>query len=346
MNDLFVIKPNNRLYKKALRREISVWKNKKPENFIDAEFHEYSFDYLDSKYHFRKNSDWIDFISKFGPFENAVVLGGGETSLENYLLNKNIVKKIKNIDIINEKGFKKDQNSFQDLNFIRFTGDQFDLIIAKSILHHIVNLEHLILQVNKALTKDGIFLVFEYVGENKQQWDPYKITIINNQLHINEIIPGYVFDKLKHNYFNNWPFESIRSQEIPEILGKVFVNVLQETWGGLRWPIVYHIKQICYKKKITLDEVQKKILYEKTNDLEKKYIDDKQLLPSYLFGVYKKNHANIQLDIPVWDKTKISKELKLNGPIKVRFKTMLLLYNENKFIKFLIAVKSKIKRIL
>ena len=346
MKSLWVIKQNNLLYKCALKREIGIWKNSRQTNFLDNKFHKVEFMYDNNTYHIENNKDWIDFISNFGPFKNVLVLGGNNTTLEKYLIEKKIADNIENIDIIYDNN--SNMNKFADLNFIDLPSNRYDLVIAKSILHHIVNLEHLLYQVNKTLLTNGLFLVFEYVGENKQQWDSTKIELINKQFMASDIIPNYQFDKLKENYFNNWPFESIRSQEITEILPKVFTDkVIEIKWGGLNWPIDYHIRQFCINNHISLTEAQIQILKHRANKIDKYYHQNQsiKIQPSYLFGIYNKSTDNKAIHVIRWDKTKIKKEFQLNGPLKVRIRSLLTTYNDTFIVKGLVTVKKISKNI-
>jgi SAM-dependent methyltransferase len=282
----------------------------------------------------------------FGSFKNALILGGNNTNFEEYLITNKIVSKIENLDIIFKKDSSNQLNKFNDLNFIDLPDNKYDIIIAKSILHHIINLEHLLLQVNKSLTEKGILVVFEYIGENKQQWDQNKINLINSEFDCEDILPGYKFDRLVHNYYNNWPFESIRSQEIVKILNEVFnEKIVEVEWGKLNWPIDYHISQYCFYNNISLDIEKKELLGNRANLLDTLHKHNKSVKSSYLFGIYKKTLYPQSLEIIKWDKTKVKKELELRGPIKVRITSLMATHSNNIIIKILLVIKKILRRI-
>jgi hypothetical protein len=81
MQDLFVIN-NNRIYKKALKREIRCWrvdlsKNKYRKN-IGAP---YKFSFQNSQYSLRNNLSWLEPIKKLGPANKVLMLGGAQHNL-------------------------------------------------------------------------------------------------------------------------------------------------------------------------------------------------------------------------------------------------------------------------
>jgi SAM-dependent methyltransferase len=341
----FVIESNHNLYRRALKREMGIWKNSNSDqNFLEEEFHKTEFSYLNNSHVFKCNKDWLDFLTLFGPFPKALVLGGNETGLEEYLLKNDIVENIENLDIIH-KGINS-INQFADLNFVELKESTYDLVIAKSILHHIVNLEHLIIQVNRSLKENGLFIVFEYIGENKQQWDQNKIDVVNSEFSCEDILPGYKFNRLAHNYYNDWPFESIRSQEIVKVLHSVFNNnIVKIEWGKLNWPLDYHISQYCHKNQISLDSREKEILKNRANLLDDLHKDDKSIISSYLFGIYKKCLVPYNLEIKKWQKSKIRKEFLLRGPISYRIKSLLSTYRNTKIVRTLMNLNKLLKKI-
>jgi len=103
-------------------------------------------------------------------------------------------------------------------------------------MHHIVNLEHVALQANKALTPHGVLFLQDFVAESRLQFCETK----------KRVFEAIVFAtgprrRLPHAFkwpdLANWgysPFEAVRSGEILE----VFRNYLDETELGLVGAIV------------------------------------------------------------------------------------------------------------
>ncbi|MBW7957113.1 MAG: class I SAM-dependent methyltransferase [Deltaproteobacteria bacterium] len=59
-----------------------------------------------------------------------------------------------------------------DLNYISLPEGGFDFVFSQASLHHIMNLEHLFEQINRALTDDGEFYIADIIGKNRViLWD-------------------------------------------------------------------------------------------------------------------------------------------------------------------------------
>lgn len=297
------------LYKRALKREINVWRTNNVEADLDAlDFLPYKFIFNAKEIEITKNCDWLDFIGLLGNFDRGLILGGGNSNFENYLLNKGTVKTFENIDIVfKDRIPSKKFNLFADLNFINLKENTYDIIIAKSILHHIINLEHLLCQVNKSLKQGGVFVVLDYIGENKQQWKKEKIIFINN------ILEKYNLKISSGAYDNSVPFESIRSEEISGIIDQIFSGhkIIEQKWDYIYSSMkvgLYH-----YHLRNNLDQ-NKTFLVNAENTIINSEKDAKKmnLFPTILFGIYKKNKTNVSIDVKKWDKNKIQKELELN----------------------------------
>lgn len=305
---MLVINRNNKLYKRALIRESKVWEKASTKmNFESIEFLPHKFIFLNKTIEIGSNSDWLDIISLVGYFEKGLILGGGNADFENYLIKKGTVLSFENMDIIfNRKDYINNTQVYADLNFVELKENYYDIIVAKSILHHIINLEHLLLQVNKSLKRDGIFVVVEYIGENKQQWRDNKIDFINKIL--------MKFDlRISRGLFDNFvPFESIRSEEIPEIIDKIFgrTKILEQ-----KWDYIYS----CSKLGLSYNQIRN-LNVPKDNfnkEVEETIVDfeseakERGLIPTMLFGLYKKTLTQ-SIEIKEWDKPKIKKEFELN----------------------------------
>ena len=157
--------------------------------------------------------------------DNALSLGSGSGQIEKAFVERGFVKKFDTIDITHDNHL----NGVNDLNFIHLPSNKYDFILCKSILHHIINLEHLFFQVNKALTNDGILVVKEFCGESKSQWSNKKIKILNRKIK-NKFGQKYPFLKIaKSPMWNSCPFEGIRSSEIHPIIKEYFGNKVYKT---------------------------------------------------------------------------------------------------------------------
>jgi len=74
-----------------------------------------------------------------------------------------------------------------DLNVFELERDSFDVVFASGALHHIHELERLLLQVRDCLSTNGFLIASEYVGPNQLQWTDSQVRAINDIL---ELLPS------------------------------------------------------------------------------------------------------------------------------------------------------------
>jgi SAM-dependent methyltransferase len=129
-----------------------------------------------------------------------------------------------------------------DLNTVQLDDDAYDVVIAVQVLHHVDALEHLLDEVVASLRPDGLFVVNEYVGPARFQWLDKTQTIMNRIL---ELLPeeykvnprnGFIKDRIERAPAEEIarvdPSESIRSDEIPELLRSRFDVRYHADFGG------------------------------------------------------------------------------------------------------------------
>jgi SAM-dependent methyltransferase len=129
-----------------------------------------------------------------------------------------------------------------DLNALELPRDTYDLGIVVQALHHIEELEHLLDQVMAALRPGSLFLVNEYVGPARFQWLDKTQELMNRLL---EVLPheykvnprnGFVKDHIERTPAEEIarvdPSESVRSDEIVELLRSRFEVVYHADYGG------------------------------------------------------------------------------------------------------------------
>jgi len=69
-----------------------------------------------------------------------------------------------------------------DLDFARLPAERYDVIWSSGCLHHLINLEHLMNQVSRALRPGGLFTFHDYVGENRFHFEPRRLARANAAL--------------------------------------------------------------------------------------------------------------------------------------------------------------------
>jgi SAM-dependent methyltransferase len=129
-----------------------------------------------------------------------------------------------------------------DLNSVALDPGVYDVIIAAQVLHHVNELEHLLGQVASSLRPGGLFVVNEYVGPARFQLLDKTLELMNRML---DLLPR----ELKVNPADDAvrppieraapeeiarfdPSESIRSDEIVELLESRFDVVYRADFGG------------------------------------------------------------------------------------------------------------------
>jgi SAM-dependent methyltransferase len=129
-----------------------------------------------------------------------------------------------------------------DLNNVELERANYDVAIAAQVLHHVDALEHLLDGVAAALRPGGLFVVNEYVGPARFQWLDKTQDLMNRIL---ELLPedykvsqrsGLVKERIDRappeEIARVDPSESIRSDEIPELLRSRFEVLYHADFGG------------------------------------------------------------------------------------------------------------------
>ena len=119
-----------------------------------------------------------------------------------------------------EAGFDGIEYKCQDVNQLELQEDKFDMVWAHGGLHHIENLEHVYSEVCRALRPDGLFILHEYVGPSRFQFDQRQRELIQAcflMLPARLRVPrqGRIREELGRNPLNrgwHWTFRRIRDK--------------------------------------------------------------------------------------------------------------------------------------
>lgn len=139
---------------------------------------------------------WIEDLIGRGPFRDAAVLGcdeggyerfwierHGSERLDVYELSPGVIRKVRSglaLGVLATWGpHRRVRFIRSDLNFARLPEGAYDVIWSSGCLHHIVNLEHLFAEVERALRPGGVFAFRDYVGERRMQFAPERVARIN-----------------------------------------------------------------------------------------------------------------------------------------------------------------------
>jgi SAM-dependent methyltransferase len=233
------LRNDSQAYAKAMQREANVWGRYFTDEDLSIRRKE---DQLASKeLGIGKNSIGLHQVLKSLelPFNNCLSLACGSGRAERKFIENCYCNNIHGIDIskpaineaINLSNGMPITYEVQDLNKAILKNNDFDLVITQTCLHHIIELEHLILEIVKCLRPGGYLWVNDYIGETQFQFSDEKLSLVNKILE--NLSENYRYDsvhlrklpsKLARRPIGQLasPFEAIRSAEIMPILFKYF----------------------------------------------------------------------------------------------------------------------------
>lgn len=126
----YIVRRNNRIYRKALKREMAIWERSarelNPANEVAnkeetiSENNPILLKYFNKKLGIKNKSEfgWVDFIvNNYEPVQTSLSLGSGSEKFEKAFLERGFTKNFNTIDIVSIEG---PNNYDNDLNFIKY----------------------------------------------------------------------------------------------------------------------------------------------------------------------------------------------------------------------------------
>lgn len=232
----------------------------------------------------RSDSDrygaWTGFLlDKYGPQRTCLSLGSGTGRVEQQLLESGFASQFDAIEISDSlnAAVSRTQSNIDarqgDLNFCELPANTYDFILCHQILHHLINIEHILDQINNALAPSGLLLVSEYIGENRWQFSEDRLSYLRSafpQIPVARV-PAWRVDG----------FESIRSAELRSLIKAQFGDSCERSvdFGGVYFP--YSVSGWS-RAKLFIDQI-----------LEHDEMASNQNLPApcYHIGLYRKSDA-------------------------------------------------------
>jgi SAM-dependent methyltransferase len=121
-----------------------------------------------------------------------------------------------------------------DLNVVALPADTYDVVWSSDCLHHIVNLEHLMAEIARALRAGGLFAFREYVGERRMQFSAERLARANTLLaevpqrwRRSDVLQAPRIETLS-------PFCAVRSDEIVALAEGRFEPLYKRQTGALQ----------------------------------------------------------------------------------------------------------------
>jgi ubiquinone/menaquinone biosynthesis C-methylase UbiE len=177
-----------------------------------------------------------------------------------------------------------------DFNTLVLNENEFDFINAWGTIHHIKELEHFFHQIRKALKKDGIMVIREYVGPDYLQFSDEQLRMVNSLLALMpeelRMYPNNAGFKQVENRINKKklmrldPTESVRSSDIIRVMND-FMKIIEfrETGGTILHPLTNGIAGNFEKSPVGESVLQALI------EIEKALIHSRMLPSDYVFIV-------------------------------------------------------------
>lgn len=216
--------------------------------------------------HYRRRAlvdgrSWPDFVRRQlgGPAQRCLDLGCGAGARSFAVYDERAALSLEGLDISEERIARAEQvrrargipGEFKvaDSNVGELPANSYGLIFSCHSFHHFLRLEHIMEQVHRALTPNGLFVLEEYVGPTQFQWTDEQIALVRALMMIvPERLRRLRWDAVK--MFEGRPtpaeveavspFESIRSAEIYPLFLRHFQIVALRTLGGTLQHLFYN----------------------------------------------------------------------------------------------------------
>jgi len=242
-------------YLRDLEVEAEYW-NREDDTLLSREAMPAVQSYVNRRLSGDPEKKWYEVIGDGREFREGCVLGAGPGDLERHLLQRHEGLRLTVYDIavetlerlrsaVGSTLAERLETRQSDLNFAELPAATYDLVVAQSAIHHIVNLEHVAYQVNASLTDDGRFYMYDVVSESYFQFAEVK-----KRLH--ELLINATGDEHRLPLRVNWPdranwtfspFESVRSGDILEVFGSYLVEESRRTSSSLVGLTIFGVQQ-------------------------------------------------------------------------------------------------------
>jgi SAM-dependent methyltransferase len=204
-----------------------------------------------------KGKHWLtwtlgDFLKK--KFRKCISPGCGSGGHEIMMLKSGYVKEVdafdfskSSIELAREGAAKLSLNGLNayidNLNSFVLQENTYDLGLFAGSLHHVNNLENCLLQMQRAIVRDGTLVVWEYVGPCYLLWREKQIAIVNQlldaiPLEFRSTPPRFLEKKPITSQLKGDPSEATRSAIIVDLLSEYFdFQYIKHCGGTILHPI-------------------------------------------------------------------------------------------------------------
>jgi ubiquinone/menaquinone biosynthesis C-methylase UbiE len=190
----YAVQPDEVVYPGKIRAEAEYWERVRDPRPLPLALTRCGGRHANAAYTGDPQRGWIDDLLRRGPFRRAAVLGCDDDGAlvrwrdarasertDVYELSPAIIRQTRVRLGLAGLGRRHAGMAFirADLNVVAFPADTYDVVWSSDCLHHIVNLEHLLAEVARALRDGGLFAFREYVGERRMQFSAERLARAN-----------------------------------------------------------------------------------------------------------------------------------------------------------------------
>jgi len=281
--------------------------------------------YYNERFTGDRGTRWHEVIPRYGEFRRGCILGCGYEPVEKEILAQNPSLHLTFYDISGEqlgRRLRQFQSEFpgrvdtrqEDLNFTLLPENAYDLIVSHASVHHLVNVEHVAFQANRALTPEGVFFLQDFVAESRFQFCDTKKRVFEAIAYATgpKRAAPYAFDWPDLVPWNHSPFEAVRSGDILEVFRGYLEEVELRLAGAIlvlfmfahlyppspyqgRWMLLHRLTSAVAKLRFALAQARlRRRLYESQQIGDLLIIVDRIvseagcLKPALAFVVYRK----------------------------------------------------------
>jgi SAM-dependent methyltransferase len=222
----------------------------------------YSFDverpvvdaYINERFTGDERTGCFDTIPRYGTFRRGCSFGSGSIREEARMLEANPELHLTFYDISAESLAERERTLGQrfpgrvetvrmDMNFVELPENTFDLIVSAGCLHHLENLEHVAYQINRTLTPEGHFFLYDYVGPARFQFPAHERRFFEATIeHARERHPVLQRWRVSWSDPNDWEhsaFEALHPEETLGILRSYLDEQFVRPGGSLIWLLLW-----------------------------------------------------------------------------------------------------------
>lgn len=185
--------------------------------------------------------DWFVASLKGRRFRRALSIGCGTGTMERHLIRLDVCDRVDALDAslgslavarqeAKRAGYASRIHYFaSDFNNPVLPKNRYDLVICHESLHHVLRLEKLYDALLRAMTRDAVMYIEEYIGPSRFEWTD---ELIAPQRAVFETVGARVRDTLSYPIEIEDPSEAVRSSAIVPLLRQGFEVVHDRPYGG------------------------------------------------------------------------------------------------------------------